>query len=128
MLTVDGGILHDLEIEVRERPVAREADTVAAVRRRKRVSIASPPTRAAYICGTALLCLGTVLVVFAGLFWWPFLVFSSPPCAPETASAYYQNALYSAVLGIPGLAAGIMGWRLRSPRRQPSSDVSDVFD
>jgi len=103
------------------------AALVARIRRDQASAAPSPrPTRLARIAGTVLLGIATLLVLLAGMLWVNLWVIGPTGLLPS--SAYSQTVIDSAVLGIPGLAAGIWGWRLTSIRRKPAPDVSKVFD
>ena len=109
-------------------PSSQEATALVARIRRDQASAPTPPTRWARIGGTILLGIGTLLVLLAGMFWVGFLVSASAGLLPSGSSVYYQTGLYSAIVGVPGLATGVWGWRLTSARRKPIPDVSKVFD
>ena len=107
-------------------PSSGEAAALVARIRRDQALVPSPPTRLARIGGTLLLGIGTLLVALSGMFW---LVLLNVSAGLLPSGAYYQTGIDSAVVGIPGLAAGVWGWRLTHVRRRPvPDDVSKVFD
>jgi len=109
-------------------PSSREAAALIARVRRDQTVGAPPaaPTRRARIGGNILLAVGTLLVAFAGMLW--IALWGTASLGPLGPDDYLQTGIRSAVVGIPGLAAGIWGWRLTHTRRKPAPDVSKVFD